>query len=143
MRSFCSAGAASDQAVMPGAWLVAQAKLIGISFSSDGFQVVRLRHLVQDSEGPQQQRMYAECIETADVKAQQRFALAVRQFIAFRKLCRRREEGIAAIRLSVHITDQFLQRVNAHYCSLDYVPTCRSAGGKRTLIVGEIEVFFR
>src|ERR1700686_3409037 len=66
MRSLCAGGAALAHAVMPGAWLTAQAKLMGILFSANGFEVIGFRHLVQEREGPQQQSMHPKGIELLD-----------------------------------------------------------------------------
>src|SRR5580704_2987024 len=75
IRSFWAAGAALAQAVMPGAWLTAQAKLIGILFSANRLEVIGFRHLVQERERPQQQAMHSHGVELPDIPADQRGAL--------------------------------------------------------------------
>src|SRR5215472_2018267 len=85
MRSFCAGGAALAQAVMPGAWLTAQAKLIGILFSANGIEVIGLRHLVQQRERSQQQAMHPHGIEPPHVHVDQGRALVRREIVAVRE----------------------------------------------------------
>src|ERR1700684_567225 len=96
MRSFCSGGAALAQAVMPGAWLTAQAKLMGILFSANGSEVIGFVHLVQERELAQQQPMHPHGVELPDVLAGDRGALIGRQVVALRECLARLEKRLAA-----------------------------------------------
>src|ERR1700689_4363036 len=111
MRSFCGGGAASVHAVMPGAWLVAQAKLIGILVSANGPEVIGLRHLGQQRERPQQQTVDPHRIKLIDIHVDQRAALVLGQIIGLREGRGRSEIGLAARRLAIDVADQLLQGV--------------------------------
>jgi hypothetical protein len=62
-----SRGAASGHAVIPGAWLAAQAKTIPISLSPNGPKIIDFRHLVDDRERAQDQPVNAHPVQARDI----------------------------------------------------------------------------
>src|ERR1700730_15602618 len=114
MRSFCGGDAASAQAVIPGAWLTAQAKLIGILFSANGLEVIGFRHVVQERERPQQQAVHPHGVELPDILGGERRALVRREVVGGGESLRRLEIGLAAGGAAVDVPDRFLQGVKAH-----------------------------